>query len=102
MGKILLVIVLCTVTVLGQQANAGLRGQVLDEFGGAIVGATITLIDAKGTEKSTTTNDQGNYSFTGLLPGKYTLRAINSGFAPFESAEVNVVAGRNAPPFNVT
>ncbi|HEV8483117.1 MAG TPA: hypothetical protein VGV87_06140, partial [Blastocatellia bacterium] len=29
------------------QATATLRGQVTDEFGGAIVGATVTLIDAK-------------------------------------------------------
>lgn len=102
MVKLLVTFALCAATVLGQQANASLRGQVLDEFGGAIVGATVTVIDAKGTEKTTTTNDQGLYVVNGLAPGKYTVRVVTSGFAPYENAEVNVVAGRNAPPLDLT
>lgn len=102
MIKLLLTVALCAATVLAQQANASLRGQILDEFGGAIVGATVTIIDAKGTEKSATTNDQGLYVVSGLVPGKYTVRVVTSGFAPYENTEVNVVAGRNAPPLDVT
>jgi hypothetical protein len=97
MGRLLLIIVLCASTALAQQANGTLRGQILDEFGGAIVGATVVVVDAKGTQKTVTTNDQGMYVVNGLVPGKYTVRVTTSGFAPYENTEVNVAAGRGQP-----
>src|ERR1051325_1362636 len=51
---------------LAQERPGSLRGQVLDELGGAIVGATVTAIDAKGTEKTVTTNNNGIYTINGL------------------------------------
>jgi Carboxypeptidase regulatory-like domain/TonB dependent receptor len=97
MKKIVLVIALCASlagVVFPQQRAGSLRGQVLDELGGAIVGASITAIDGKGVEKSVVTNDGGSYSINGLAPGKYTVRAINAGFAMTETADVEVVAGK--------
>ena len=42
-------LVLClSLTVFAQQQPGSLRGQIADEFGGLIVGATVTLIDATG------------------------------------------------------
>jgi len=102
MGRLLVIIALCAASVLGQQASGTLRGQLSDEFGGLIVGATVTVIDAKGTEKTATTNDQGMYTVSGLKPGRYTVRAFTSGFAPYENTEVDVVAGRNNEPLNIT
>ena len=105
MKRIMLAIALCAFGLTGlasaQQRNGSLRGQVLDELGGAIVGATVTAIDSGGVEKSTVTNDAGNYTISGLAPGKYTLRAINAGFAMYENAEVEVVAGKTEQ-LNVT
>ena len=77
-----------------QQRPGSLRGQVLDELGGAIVGASVTVIDAAGTEKSVVTNNTGTYTITGLAPGKYTLRVVNTGFAIFENTEVEVASGK--------
>src|ERR1043165_9131203 len=77
-----------------QERPGSLRGQVLDDLGGLIVGATVTAIDAKGTEKSVVTNNNGVYTISGLAPGKYTLRVVNSGFAIYENAEVEVVSGK--------
>jgi hypothetical protein len=80
------------------QQNAGtLRGQVLDEFGGAVIGATITVVNSAGVEKSTVTNEDGNYVVTGLAPGAYTVRALATGFALNETQDVQVIAGRNEP-----
>ena len=79
---------------LAQERPGSLRGQVLDELGGAIVGATVTAIDAKGTEKTVTTNNNGIYTINGLAPGKYTLRVVNSGFAIYENAEVEVASAK--------
>ena len=97
MKNIVLVIALCACLpgVLSAQQRAGsLRGQVLDELGGAIVGASVTAIDGKGVEKSVVTNDGGAYAINGLAPGKYTVRVVNAGFAMSETADVDVVAGR--------
>ena len=76
-------------------------GQVLDELGGAIVGASVTVIDGKGVEKSVVTNDAGTYTINGLAPGKYTVRAINAGFAMSETPDVEVVSGK-AQQFDIT
>lgn len=96
MGRLLLLVMLCAVTALAQQATGTLRGQALDELGGAIVGATVVAVDADGVEKTTTTNGEGIYTFSGLKPGKYTIRATATGFAPYEG-EVDVTSGRNQP-----
>src|SRR5215217_698603 len=97
MKRIVLVIALCLSIpgILAAQQRAGsLRGQVLDELGGAIVGASVTAIDGKGVEKTVVTNEGGSYTINGLAPGKYTVRAINAGFAMFETADLEVVAGK--------
>src|SRR2546425_1783022 len=84
-----------------QQSSGTLRGRVTDEFGGLIVGTTVTVGDQNGVEKSATTDAEGNYSFPSLPPGRYTLHATAPGFAPFENAEVEVTAGRTVP-LNIT
>jgi len=101
MGKLLLVVALCACTAFGQRATGTLRGQVSDELGGVIVGASVVLVDATGAQKTATTNQDGNYVIGGLAPGKYTLRVNASGFAPFESPDVDVASGRGEP-VNVT
>ena len=68
MKKIVLVIALCAGLVVAQQRAGSLRGQVLDELGGAIVGASVTVIDGKGVEKSVVTNDAGTYTINVWLP----------------------------------
>jgi hypothetical protein len=97
MKRILVAIVLCLCTagiLPAQQRNGSIKGQVLDELGGAIVGVTVTAIDAKGVEKTVQTNDGGSYTINGLAPGRYTLRAVNPGFGIYENAEVDVVAAK--------
>ncbi len=78
------------------QNRVSLRGSISDEFGAAIVGATVTLIDA-GVQKSVITNGEGSYSFTNLIPGKYKIHAAATGFATSEDTEVDVTAGRRDP-----
>ena len=90
----MLSLILFSCAAFAQGSNATLRGQVTDEFGGAIVGANVMLIDQAGVEKSATTNDEGVYTFGGLEPGSYVVRAQASGFALYENASVEVAAGR--------
>jgi hypothetical protein len=104
MKKIVLVIALCAslpAALFAQQRPGSLRGLVVDELGGAIVGASVTAVDSNGVEKTVVTNNGGAYTINGLAPGKYTVRATNAGFAMFENTGVEVVAGK-AQQFDIT
>ncbi|HEY6046159.1 MAG TPA: carboxypeptidase-like regulatory domain-containing protein, partial [Pyrinomonadaceae bacterium] len=90
----ILILVLSVTAVFAQQARGTLRGIVTDEFGAAIVGATVTVIDATGVEKTAVTNGEGNYLITGLAPGKYVVRASAKGFAVSDDTPVQVAAGQ--------
>src|SRR5215213_4756174 len=89
-----LLVILTATLAAAQQARGALRGLIIDELGAAIVGANVTLTDATGVEKKTTTNGEGVYNFAGLAPGKYTLQAVAPGFAPTENKEVDVTTAR--------
>src|SRR3712207_1523368 len=90
-----LLFAVCAGLASARQATVSLRGQLADEFGGVIVGATVTATDAAGASKTATSDAEGNFSLAGLAPGKYTVRAVAPGFSLYENGEVDVVAGRN-------
>ena len=90
----LVIIILTATLVAAQQARGSLRGLITDELGAAIVGVNVTLTDASGVQKKTTTNGEGVYTFTGLAPGKYSLLAVAPGFAPSDIKEVEVTGAR--------
>jgi hypothetical protein len=84
---------LCFSLAVAQQRTGSLRGQVSDELGALVVGATVTLIAADGTQKTTVTNNEGTYNFNSLPPGPYTLRIVAPGFGPYEKSELAIAAG---------
>ena len=61
--------------------TGGITGTVLDPSGAAVPNTMITLTNV-GTNVKTVTKSTatGNYSFSGLLPGTYTIEASASGF----------------------
>jgi hypothetical protein len=73
-----------------------MRGQVKDELGAVIVGATVTAVNASNVEKTATTNGEGNFAIAGLSPGKYTVRAFKEGFALYEATDVDLSTGQSA------
>ncbi|HKY42364.1 MAG TPA: TonB-dependent receptor [Pyrinomonadaceae bacterium] len=91
-----LIVLLATTLVAAQQTRGSLRGLITDELGATIVGANVTLTDAAGTQKKTTTNGEGVYTFAGLAPGKYSLIAIAPGFAPSDVKEVEITGARQS------
>src|SRR6266436_1621637 len=94
MGRLLLILVFSAGIAVGQQGAGTLKGQVSDEFGGVIVGATVLAINPSGVQKTVTTNGEGNFVLNGLAPGKYTVQVSAKGFANFQSTETDVSAGR--------
>src|SRR5206468_1358291 len=93
--------VLLTVTSAYAQSQAttgNIEGRVLDPKSAAVPGATVTAINQQtGLEKSSTTNDQGDFSLILLPPGAYTVRSNASGFAQTEIKDVIVTVGGRTP-----
>ena len=83
----------CFQAGLAQQRAGSLRGQVSDELGALVVGATVTLIAADGTQKTATTSAEGIYNFNSVPPGPYTIRIVSPGFTPYEKTELAIAAG---------
>src|SRR5205085_1818662 len=79
-----------------QRGGEGGRG-MSPGLAGDIIGATVTVTDSAGVAKTATTDEQGNYVFTALAPGRYTLRVTQPGFAPYENQGIEVQAGRTEP-----
>jgi Carboxypeptidase regulatory-like domain len=94
----LLVIAVPSVFSQASSSTAELRGQVTDAAGAAVPGAAVTITDVgKGTSRSTTTDDSGNYVFLNLLPSSYELKveAPSKGFAP-SSTRIELTVGQQA------
>lgn len=91
------VIVAATCMTAAAQGRATLRGSVNDEVGAVIVGATVTLTDGSGAQKTATTGNDGAFTFTGLTPGKYLVRAAAGGFSQSDDLEVDVTTARRDP-----
>ena len=81
-AAILAALTLCLVATASAQNTAGVTGVVTDPNGGVISGAEVTLTDTKTSkEQTTTTDDQGVYSFLRMAPGTgYRLTFKASGF----------------------
>ena len=70
-----------------QNPNPGsITGTVQDDTGAVVPGVTVTLTDAKGTAQTATTDEKGEYSFTRLAVGSYTISVTLQGFKEFKSA----------------
>ena len=80
-------------TVFGQGVG-NLRGQVVDSLGAAIVGATVIAVDPNGKEKTAVSNNQGEYTINGLIPGIYIVRATAPKFGLYENTSVNISDGK--------
>jgi len=85
-----LVVLLFAEHLAAQSFQGGLRGTVRDPQG-VIPGATVTLVNQEaGVSRDTTTNDAGEYSFPGVPPGVYTIRASVAGFKTFERKDARI------------
>jgi Carboxypeptidase regulatory-like domain len=78
--------------VLGQQATGALKGTVTDQLGSLVVGAKVTLRNARGVSITANTNSSGVYEFRHLDAGKYELRIDSPGFSVFEDKTVEIKA----------
>jgi hypothetical protein len=73
-----------------QERTGSLRGQVTDQFGGVIVGASVVLVFAGGKKREVSTNAEGRYVVNNLEPGRYSLSVNSKNFALYENAAVEI------------
>src|SRR5215471_18352841 len=65
----------------GQEFRGSITGKVTDPNGAIVPGATVTVQNlGTNVETTTTTNDDGSYSFPVVNPGKYKLLVTKQGF----------------------
>ena len=94
---VLAVAVLGASTLWAQQTLGGVTGQVTDSTGGALPGATVTIVgEQTSLTRSTTTNGTGIYSFVNLPIGTYTLTYEAKGFNAQKTRHILVQADRTA------
>lgn len=94
-GCLVLTVLACvspTGRVAARQASGELEGQVVDELGGVVVGAVVTLANADGAVGTKSTDSQGGFVFTGLRPGSYSVSVAARSFTEYVNAEVEVKA----------
>src|SRR5205085_2734467 len=75
----------------GQALTASLVGTVTDSSGAVVTGAKITITENQtGLSRSATTNQSGNYQFTDIPPGMYSVSAEQQGFRRESRTNVQV------------
>ena len=84
---------LCAPQASAQAVYGSIFGTITDPSGAAVAGAKVVVTSAtKGTTVEATTNADGNYSVTHLIPDTYNIRAEGSGFKAFETKNISVSA----------
>jgi hypothetical protein len=73
------------------QQFGGIRGQVVDsDFGQPIAKASVTIM---GSPFGAVTDDQGNFTISGVPPGVYTVQTRASSYIPKTVPDISVAAG---------
>src|SRR5579863_723204 len=84
-ARIGLVLTFASAMTFAQIDTGSIVGTVRDPSGAAIPKATVTLTNKATSQTSATvTNGVGEYQFTSLHPGDYSVKAVASGFSTQE------------------
>ena len=84
-------ILLVPSTARAQAVTGTLLGNVTDSSGAGVPGATVTALEVQtNTSRTAVTNEAGNYIFSSLRNGTYTVNAEIQGFKKVERPNVKV------------
>jgi hypothetical protein len=84
-------------SLVAQQGTTDLRGVLRDSQGGALPGVTVVVRNQDtGMFRETTSNADGTYFVSGLIPGRYEISAELQGFKKFTRQDVPLEIGRTA------
>ncbi len=86
-----LTLLLFSASALAQTTAGRILGTLTDQSGAAVNGAVITVTDTqRGTTRTTTTDDTGNYVVPDLQPGTYKIHVEAKGFKITERPSVPI------------
>ncbi|HEX5602600.1 MAG TPA: carboxypeptidase regulatory-like domain-containing protein, partial [Pyrinomonadaceae bacterium] len=90
------IVALLPVIAIAQTITGSISGAVMDQTGGMIPGATVTLISEKtGQARGSTSDSEGRFNFAALQPGAYSLKIERVGFQTLEQRGVILSANEN-------
>jgi Carboxypeptidase regulatory-like domain/TonB dependent receptor len=85
LAKVFVGLILTAFAALAQTNTGRISGSVFDKSQAVISNATVVITDAeRGTTRTLTTNEAGDYTAPNLLPGVYVIRATAAGFKSVE------------------
>lgn len=96
---LLLIVSVDTAPIFAQAdiSTSTLKGQVVDQAGAAVRGATVSVVSAeRGVVRTTKSDDEGVYRVPLLQPGIYEVRIKAQGFRPQVLKSVVLTVGRTA------
>jgi outer membrane receptor protein involved in Fe transport len=89
-------ILFSVLTAFGQGNVGRILGEVTDQSGGVVAGAAVTVTDVqRGSSRTLSTDQSGEYVAPSLLPGTYTVRAEAKGFKVVEHANLLLETGKD-------
>src|SRR5437588_1042630 len=90
-------LVLSATSAFGQLSSASLNGVVRDSTGAVLPNASVVLRNADtGVERNTVSNGVGNYVFTDIPPGRYTLKVTAPSFTTKQVSEFVLAVNQTA------
>ena len=109
----LMILCLIQTTSFAQTITATLTGEIKDQAGAVIPGATVTATSVDtGQSKTATTDEDGNYTIPFLPPGTYNVTISKTGFGDTtrenirleiaQTASVDITLGVTAGTVDVT
>ncbi|MEP7037990.1 MAG: carboxypeptidase-like regulatory domain-containing protein, partial [Acidobacteriota bacterium] len=88
---------LTDISIFAQQITATLTGEVRDQAGAVVPGATVTATSSDtGLSKTSTTGDNGNYTIPFLPPGTYNVTFVKTGFADVTRENIRLEIAQTA------
>ncbi|MFP5228207.1 MAG: carboxypeptidase regulatory-like domain-containing protein [Acidobacteriota bacterium] len=86
-----------TASLLMAQATTSLNGRVTDSSGAVVPGAAVKLtLQSTGAIRQNTTDSSGQYQFSQLQPGRYTLTVSAPQFATSERTNLDLLVSQPA------
>src|SRR5574338_605260 len=94
MKRVLMAVAMLLVTTaaFAQLGGGTVSGKVVDEQGGVLPGAAVTIVGSDRTVEATT-DDAGRFRFLNLAPGSYRVSIALPGFATAVREDVVVGVG---------
>src|SRR3984957_7860076 len=84
-------LLLLSVSALAQSTTGRILGTLTDQSGAAVAGATVVITDVqRGTSRSLTTDDSGDFAAPDLAPGTYKIHVEARGFKSVERPHVQI------------